>query len=265
MINGHVDELQVINSILSNSGYTNCIMTVQEIKQKLCEEKMSVISEKPLILIEHHDLYLRLYYFLKDVEEINDIDQELLDALSEEKPIYADITTKDKFEYKGSVFEKIKLLPYRTYIRKSMLNNGKKMRNMLDTEYAQEGDVEFIFNMLIEQFDLMSDHIPDKDELSKLVSENKILKISIRDHTAGVLLFDDFGKRSYARALCVVPEYQNSFVGYSLLVDYINKHSTEKTKLFYLWVDEANENVRKLHDRFGYKYDGLNNYIFRKG
>ena len=92
-----------------------------------------------------------------------------------------------------------------------------------------------------------------------------VLKIDGQDKIAGVLLYEDTGVKSYARALCVSPDFRGGAVGYSLLAGYFNQHSEDRTKLFYLWVDEENKSVKKLHDRFGYQEDGLKDYIFKKG
>ena len=259
------DTLNAISNSISHPELTNCMMSITEIKQKIERDQYKIINYDPLILIENHNSYTQVFYFLKDVTDAKTAANVFKDYTTERPPLYADITTKEEYRFDGTIFDIMGLRPYRTYVRKSVINKNLSFRTMCDTEYAKLSDVTDINSLLVSQFDLMCDHIPDIDELTRLVNEQKILKISINNKIAGVLLFDDFGKRSYARALCVDPEYQNSFVGYSLLADYFKKHDEDKTRLFYLWVDEANDSVKKLHDRFGYKVDGMKNYIFRKG
>ena len=247
----------------SHPNLTNCMTSIAQLEKGLDEEQYYIVSESPLILIEPINGFNQLYYFLEteDLAELCKFDADLLSAFA---PLYADITLKTSFQFEGSVFEELGFKPFRKYVRKSVVNSDMKIRRMMDTEFAVLDDMNDILKMLNDNFDIMADHIPDEVELSELIKKKQVLNISIKNTIAGTLLFEDTGKRSYARALCVSPDYQNSFVGYSLLADYFIRHDTDKTRLFYLWVDEANINVKKLHDRFGYRYDGLNNFIFRR-
>ena len=256
--------LEIIRKAVSKRGLTNCMLSFAEIKTRIEQDRLIKISDKPLVLLENFEKYYQLYYFLEN-PDLSSIDFKTInESLAKFSPLYADITLKGDFQYKDSFFEKLDMSFYRTYIRKSVINKEQKNRKLMDADYASLKDSEEIYRMLCNQFDLMSDHIPSKPELDELLKNGNVLKITIKDAIAGVLLFEDYGKRAYARALCVSPDYQNSFVGYSLMADYFSRHNAEKTSLFYLWVDEANQNVEKLHNKFGYQFDGLKNYIFRR-
>ncbi len=135
---------------------------------------------------------------------------------------------------------------------------------MVETEFADDEDCSEIWDMLLKTFNPMCDRIPLQTELSKLIANKSVLKVSINNEIAGVLLFQDSKSKSYVRCLCVREEYQNSVIGYSLMAKYFNLHLDSGIKLIYLWVDSENESVRKLHDRFGFKEDGTRNYIFRR-
>ena len=145
------------------------------------------------------------------------------------------------------------------------MKTEKKFREMLTPVFADVDDFDEIQRMLLDSFDVMCDHIPLSDELKGFLNERKILKIVIQKEIAGVLIFDDIGAQSYARCLCVSSKFQNGFVGYSLLAQYFNDRLESGVKFYYLWVDSNNESVKKLHDAFGYREDGLKNYIFKRG
>ena len=236
---------------------------IAQLEKGLDEDHYHIVSESPLIMIEALNGFNQLYYFL-ETDDLSVLDEFNTDLLTIFDPLYADITLKTFFQFEGSVFEKLGFKPFRKYVRKSVLNSDMEIRRFVDTEFAVFEDLHDILKILNDQFDLMADHIPDEAEISELIKNQQVLVIKINDTLAGTLLFEDTGKRSYARALCVAPDFQNSIVGYSLLADYFFRHDTAKTRLFYLWVDEANINVKKLHDRFGYRYDGLNNFIFKR-
>ena len=255
--------INIVKNAYSHLNLTNCMIPISQIEQGLIDKRYDIVSEHPLVLVESHTGFNQLYYFLEsgDIDSISGINNDLLLSYS---PLYADITLKTDFQYEGSVFSDLGFKPFRKYIRKSVVNSNLKIRRMMDTQFATLDNLNEIKNLLDSQFDLMADHIPTDIELAALIQRQQVLIIPINGVIAGTLLFEDIGKRSYASALCVSPDYQNSFVGYSLLADYFIRHDMDKTRLFYLWVDEANVSVKKLHDRFGYRFDGLNNYIFRR-
>ncbi|HCJ09050.1 MAG TPA: hypothetical protein DHV96_12040, partial [Lachnospiraceae bacterium] len=115
--------------------------------------------------------------------------------------------------------------------------------------------------LLYGSFDAKVSCLPSKEELMELIDKKWTLKICINNEIAGVLLFEDFGKKSYARVLCVKEEYRNNVIGYSLFAKYINMH-INNIHLFYLWVDRDNREVLSLHDKFGYREDGLIDNIY---
>ena len=257
--------LAQIQHTAANLTLTNCVLSFDKILKLAEAGELSVISEKPLLITVGHEGFSQLYYFLDDVLSINELTPDILENIPEDRyPVYADITVRGEFEYSGSVFEKLGLEPFRTYIRKSVLNKDLHFPKMLDAVYAVRGDLDFIYSMLTEQFDPMSDHIPTRPELEEIIEAKQVLKINISETIGGVLLFEDFGKRSYLRALCVHPGHRHSSLGQSLLTEYLIAHSSDSTSLFYLWVDAANSIAIKLYDKYGYRSDGLKNYVFRK-
>lgn len=262
----HESILQTINSSIGKNEKSNCVLPFQYIKDGMEKHQIDVISTTPLLLVEKKKKFRQLYYFFDKEFRSMEIDfDKISHKLEKYELLYADIVTKDRFEYKGSFFERAGILPFRTYLRKNVSNRHKKYRELMETGYADVKDSEEIYELLQSSFDVMSDHIPEKSELDSLLLGRNVLKIDGQDKIAGVLLYEDTGVKSYARALCVSPDFRGGAVGYSLLAGYFNQHSEDRTKLFYLWVDEENKSVKKLHDRFGYQEDGLKDYIFKKG
>ena len=250
-----------IRDIYGRPDFTNCILPLEEIENGLNGARYVIISEEPLLLIEQHNDYNRLYYFFNKERELQL--QNSKKILLGHMPLYADITLKGDFVFNNSVFDLLGFSPYRVYERKYVINDNLKIRKMMGTKYACVEETKDILRILNDQFDVMADCIPSENELYNMLERRQVLKIDINGDLAGVLLFEDTGKKSYARSLCVEPRFQNSFVGYSLFADYFLRHDANSTRMFTLWVDEANTYVEKFHDRFGYKPDGLKNYVFR--
>jgi len=256
--------MDIIKNAVGRLSLTNCIDSYANIENRVQNGQCELVLTTPLLLIEKNTSYNRLYYFRTNIDAAEDY-VDVSQKLNRYDNLYADVTTKSAFQYDGSIFEKMHFKPYRLYVRKMAKKTEKKYREMLIPVFADVDDFDEIQRMLLGSFDVMCDHIPLSDELKGILKEQKILKIVIQNEIAGVLIFDDTGIQSYARCLCVSPKFQNGFVGYSLLARYFNDRLESGVKFYYLWVDSGNESVKKLHDAFGYREDGLKNYIFKRG
>ncbi len=255
---------QIIRDAIGRSGKSNCVLPFKTVQKKIEEGKIDIIDTNPVLLVERKRTYNQLFYFLDESSSVSDM-KSVVQELERHNPLYADIVMKEDFRYEDSIFQNLEMRPFRTYVRKSTINLHKKYRAMIETVFADEADLESIYDMLQNTFDEMCDHIPDKAELEKLIADENVYKVTVQKDIAGVLLFEDTGVKSYARALCVSQSFQGGAIGYSLMSNYFNHHIDSNTKMFYLWVDEANAAVKKLHSRFGYAEDGLKDYIFRRG
>lgn len=258
------EKYNIIKNSVCKKDRSNCLITYKELLSNINNGKYKIMNSNPVILLELKGDYDLLYYFIDNDHPIG-IPEETLCSLNERDLIYSDITLRDEFIYERSIFQQLNMLPYRVYERKSVNNEGKHYREMLNPQYAKESDLQDIYEMLIDNFDLMADHIPDKEELLRFIQNHNITCVYLKDKIAGVLIYEDQGVKSYIRALCVKNEFQNSAVGYSLMARYFNSYIDSNVRLFYLWVDSANTSVMKLHDYFGFQADGLKNYIFRCG
>lgn len=255
---------QIIRNAIGRSDKSNCILPLKMLQKKIEEGKIDIIDSNPVLLVERKLTYSQLFYFFDENNPLSDIHL-VSQKLEKYNPLCADIVMKEKFTYENSIFQKLDMSLFRTYVRKNTINQHKKYRKMMETVFADEKDLENICTMLQNTFDDMCDHIPDKIELKNLIVDKRVYKVSVQNDIAGVLLFEDTGIKSYARALCVARGFQGGAIGYSLMSSYFNHHIDSNIKMFYLWVDEANVAVKKLHNQFGYVEDGLKDFIFKRG
>lgn len=254
------EEKRIILDTLKNSQKSNCFMTYETIEEKCYKNCLEIIFVEGIVLaIEDKHFFNELYFFLDDIEKIdwNDLSKRLN---AYDKLVINYVNREGAFDFQ--LAEKLGFDFYRKYIRKRFINkNPKKYRELMDVIYADVEDCNTIYRLLYDVFDPIGDWLVDENELKELIQNKNVLKISLGQDIAGVFLFEDTGKTTYARTLCVNPKYQNNVFGYSLYSKYINDH-IDDYKMFYLWVDAANEGVHKLHDNFGYIEDGLVNYIY---
>lgn len=262
---------QMIKDSNNRAPYSNCMRSVEQLLQGLESGKIDVISaSNPVVLVERKEDFAQLYYFFDRTlgsVDLSSVEWDpIREKISEYNPLYADITVRGDFEYKDSVFERLGLKPFRIYLRMSCKNIKKEYREFLEPQTADVADLDAIQLLMQTEptFDVMSDHLPDNQELKQLLLERKVLKIEIENKMAGVYIFEDTGIKSYGRTLCVAQEYQDNILGYSLLANYRNRH-LNVTTLFYTWVHQENRRSRALQQKhFGYQEDGLKNYVFKK-
>ena len=211
-----MDCLEIIKGAIGRPNRTNCIEPFSSLQNKILANAYDVVSLNPVVLIEKNPIFNRMFYFLSEKENLENFAylNEKLDAY---RNLYADITVRNVFLYEGSFFEHASFSPYRIYERKSVKKTEKPYKELLPVSLAKVKDCDAIGSLLYSIFDMMCDHIPQIEELRNMLNDNEVLKIDIRGKIAGVLLFHDYGVQSYARCLCVAPEFQNGFVGYSFL------------------------------------------------
>lgn len=145
-----------------------------------------------------------------------------------------------------------------------MQTPSEKFEEYFTPEYAVPEDAEKILGLIYttSNFDPMADHLPTKKELDAMIAGKSVLKVEAPDGLAGILIFQDTGIKSYAAVLCIAENWKNNVIGYTVFAHYLNTH-IDNTKHFYLWVDATNKPSIALHQYFGYRHDGVKNFIFR--
>ena len=263
--------LRIIKDSINRIPHSNCLKPLGEVAQGLEHGRIDLLNEdNPVVLVERKKNFAQLYYFMSRGEDMPpDAEWEKIsEKIAAYDPLYADITVKGEFEYRNSIFEKLGLTPFRVYLRTSCVNDGKEFQELADLKprFADVSELEGIQSLIgkTPNFDVMSDHLPDDDELKRLLLNRNVLVIEIDGNIVGVQIFEDVGTKSYGRLTSIAKEFQDNLIAYSLGADYRNRHR-DNTKLFYAWVDQENKRAYRWQTIvFGQREDGLRNYIFKR-
>lgn len=253
----------IILNTIGNPVLTNCYISCHEIMDKIAMHEIACFCyEEMVILIHPMDGIHKMYYFLAQRDILTSgLTRNIRENLGEFQNLVGTMVARLP-EKNVEVLEELGFVPYKEYIRKQMLS---QKREWCDTaqivETATVDDIQDINQLLYGTFDIISDHLVSKEELGTLLGSCQVLKVCVDGTLAGVLLFETFGKKSYLRSICVAEEFIGKKIGLTLLEEYI-KRNQESTKLFYLWVESTNERAIYFYDRFGYKDDGLHEYIY---
>ena len=252
--------LQYIN----NSILNNCFLTYNEICSKIKNSELKVIEfDSVLFLIEDKESFSNLYFFqvMDTLYEADRINIEL----SRYKNISCNIVSKGQKGDIKSLMEQWGFSLYKKYRRKAVIcQNVEKMyieNKWLDIKTALKRDIDEIHKILGDNFDEITSFLPSKKELEKLICKEEILVVYDNNRIVSVLIFEDIGLKSYLRAICVKEAYRGQKMGYALMERYINSH-IDQTELFYLWVEDTNENANQLYEGLGYRDEGLVDNIY---
>ena len=104
--------VKIIRSSIHRIPHSNCIKSFDDIIHGLEQGYIDLLNgNNPVVLVEKKKYFAQLYYFMDRTED-TPLDAEwtkIKEKIVRYDPLYADITVKGDFEYKGSVFEKLEL------------------------------------------------------------------------------------------------------------------------------------------------------------
>lgn len=254
----------IISHCIGNSNRTNCYLSYFQVEEILqAGRSQLIVGENVVYLLVPNDNYNELIFFADDnalnMSENQDL---LLKNLSSEKKCVINIVSKDESKYK-EIVEALGFNLYKRYVRKAIKTKEDFLPIFEHKSYdfVDISEIMLIQNMMMETFDLISDKIPSKEELEKLIEQKCILKYSVDDKIRGFLIYEHQGIRSYLRMLCIQEDFRGQGIGKILLKRYFMLEANN-TELFYLWVDSENLDAIGLYEKNGYISDGLKQYIY---
>jgi hypothetical protein len=256
---------KIITNSRGKKKLSNCYLSQVELEKVIDSESTQIIENEYMVLLcDSQKDYYSIYYFLS-TEYLPGLGKDLKGKIEANGLNSLNVAGRELSSEVSCLMQELDFSLYKVYVRKQYINDftRKPIRELTDVAFAEEDDLEEVFHMLQDTFDPLTDFLPKWEELRCMLKRENVLKIVFNDEVAGVLLFENQGVKSYARALCVREKYRNNVIGYSLFSRYFNMHLST-IKLFYLWVDVENKDVLNLHNKFGYVEDGLKNYTFVK-
>lgn len=150
-----------------------------------------------------------------------------------------------------------RILPYQEIKRYSRFRrSGSNFRGFPGEtpQYCEISDLPFIREMINSTFGPIGDELPDDGELRTFIENKNIICIrdgSKRDGAdlSGYLIFEDKGRTSYIRNVCVRQDARGKGTGRRLLDMYLGIH--REFKGFTLWCKDDNSSALQLYVRGG--------------
>ena len=218
---------------------------------------LSTLNDEALVFMDRDTDFYRLYFYAINLMSILD----LLKATSV-SPIVVDYLAKDFSGDVETLFLNAGFEKYAVLIR--MINNNlPKFPKTEPLHYAEETEWSVILDMLNVGLDKFTGHFPQQEELLNLIRDKRVIVTRKNNAVTGLFMYQIMNKKCHFYQWYSAKENDPSD-GANLLINLYAILGTLGIQLGYLWVDEKNTTVMKIHKRFGFKPDGLKDFIYIK-
>lgn len=247
-----------VQEVRSKRTYVNCYLSMITIKEKIDSGQILGFElQDGLLLMEMRNGIQELFFFCDDLKWIAQINQ--IKNMSESMLINIIQGKADKIDYQQE-FLNYGYQPYKKYERLRLSGTNVSVLEGTCVDFCDSDDKADLRNVMDTSFDVKSDHIPDDDELNGFIETKSIICVRQNREIAGFIIFEDKGKTSYIRMVCVKESYRGCGIGSELMKMYFGIH--EGFKSFTLWYDTTNIPALKLYSRWGYREEYMYNLIY---
>lgn len=202
------------------------------------------------MLLKKNSNFYNLFYVTSSLEAL----KQALEETTFNLDVSTDIVTK------GEGSEEINLLvscgfDFRRRLFR-MIHSGELIicRAASNIINATEADAKEIKSLLDNNFDTLSEQIPDIEEILDLIKENGVCLYKEGNAIKGLAISQIKGVSFMLRYWLVLPEARNKGIGSELLKASIDKYQSKKQSL---WVVSNNDNAIKRYEHLGFRKDKL--------
>ncbi len=213
------------------------------------------------ILIPFHNSHYDVLYLATDEQALKNAIVEFLASYKEKKILRLSVIGKEPMAEKTANlfvengFTLGKCLA-RTTVSGESFKAKKAISDLVDEDiqvgFAKEEHAEQILDILLENFDISSDNIPELEEIRTNIKKNQIVAIIINNQVASFIYYEIINNMLFSYYDVTRKEYRNRFlllyIG-NFLADYFKEK--QKVKRAFAWRDKANKRL--------IKYAALNN------
>jgi L-amino acid N-acyltransferase YncA len=201
--------------------------------------------------------FSRLYFYSICLNSLSDLIKKITIA-----PVIADYITKEPLGELENIFLGAGFEKYAVLLR--MINNSlRRFHKVEPLHFAEEKEWPAVLEKLNEGLDKYTGHFPQKEELAGLIRDKRILVTRKNNEITGLLMYQIAGKK------CNFNQWYSArgndpMEGANLLINLYALLDEKGIRSGFMWVNENNIPVMKIHQRFGFKPDGLADYIYLK-
>ena len=210
-----------------------------------------------VFLSREHD-FQRIHFVSRMLTSL----QTILSELPNERLVADFVTNKDDFQHVDETFERAGFKKIAVYkrLQKPQLAARTAPRH---SSFAVESECNELMYSLLREFDTRKDHIPARDELVDLVRQKQVLVHRNNGAICGYVIYRLQGRKCNVNYWYSHPG-NDPLVAIRLLTALYAVVAQQGIRSAYLWVDEEKTGVARVHQGFGFQYDGLQTHIYSR-
>ena len=128
--------------------------------------------------------------------------------------------------------------------------------------YAELNDTNIIRQLLLSNFNPLSEQIPEVEEIVQFIKNKRILVYKQGNEICGFIIFELTGLTLYLRYWFVCSQYRDFHIGSKLFNAFMYEGRNTKRQLF--WVIADNENAIKRYKHYGFEAENMFDYELMK-
>ena len=243
-----------ISSLEQRKQYSNCYSTGNEF-EGLC---LFYKYKSGFLMVINKRGYYRLCFCTDDLYWINDL-QQIKSDISDNTIVIEIVSRYEVNPLSG-------LLNYQKRYSRYRQLGASPISDVEPVCYCSHQDARQVKDLMYNSFSPIGNELPTESEIDNAIANKNVICIKNKDNLCGYLIFEDKGKTSYLRNICVSEIYRSMGIGRRLLDMYHGIHNDYK--VFTLWCDDQNQAALTLycgHHLGGgthYENECLHNYIY---
>ncbi|MGA1825067.1 MAG: hypothetical protein ACMUIP_10445 [bacterium] len=245
-----INIINYINKKNKNKTFTNYF------KQGLNSTSFNTIwMQNTIAFLDKEGDFFRLYFYSKNLEEL----YEALNGLLIRPTVIDCVTNKFSINLHNvllkSGFKKIALY------KRLQNNNFPFYETNKSLLFAEKKELAFLYERLFTDFDKYLDHLPTMDKLIEYLQNDQVLVMREDSIISGYIIYRIQGKKVFLNYWFNKGNPLNSI---RLLTNFYGLMNAKGVKSGFVWVSVEKKGVLKVHQTFGYNFDGLEDHIYLK-
>lgn len=248
----HIDKIEKkINEIKHNAKST---VFTNYFRQQLNAESLCALqSDNSIIFLDQDIDFHRLYFYSSNLTELHDTIMAV-----EITPTTIDYITKVPSKDLVTILSEAGFRNIAVY-KRIINNNLPAHRANSSLSFARKEELEFLHNRLFTDFGKYLDHFPTIEKLGEFIKNMQVIVVRERHNISGYIIYQLYGRKVFLNYWFNEGNPLNSLL---LLTNFYGLMHEKGIKSGFGWVNEKNTGVIKTHQKFGYKFDGLQDHIF---
>jgi len=242
------NKITEIKQTSKSPSYTNYFM-----QGLLSDSFQAFWGEHSIVFFDKDIDFHRLYFYSHDLHELSMIIKD-----TKIKPSTVDVITKSFSQEIHTLilecgFDNIALY-------KRIENKNFPVYSTNDNfSFAESTEFNIIYERLYRDFDKYLDHFPTIEKLKTLIENNHVIVVRDKGNISGYIIYQIQGKKVHLNYWYNEGNPSNSL---HLLINFYGLMHEKGLQSGYGWTNVKKQDVIKTHQKFGYTFDGLLDYIY---